>query len=89
MPALRPPFTPEQRADIEARAEHYHIYRPAYVSPARHVDGPREKDAAPWKTVSVAEVERWRARDLANRWASEPGIAQALAWLAREFGGRA
>lgn len=84
--AIRPPFTAEQQAELDAR----HAagkWRPAYVSPphTRHAEPSRYKQ--PWRELTERDVEQWRARNLPERWACEPGIAMCLAWLEREFGG--
>jgi len=61
-------------------------YRPAFVF-ASGMHRSTRKDPEPWKDVPRAEVDRWRMRNLDERWAATDRIAQCLTWLFLEFGG--
>ena len=74
-------------------AEHPHglppdsPYRPAYRQKILGGSKTTGKYPEPWKDLPSATVERWRARNLAERWATSDKTARALAWLEDEFGG--
>lgn len=89
MVAQRPPFTPEQRADIDAwDAAHAPYGRVVdWNRPATRSDsGP--KRPSPWLTeVTPADVNAWRCRNLDERWDTTEAIAQCLTWLEATFGG--
>jgi hypothetical protein len=59
-------------------------YRPAYVSPGRHSE---RKIDEPWKALTRAEVDAWRAKNLEERWATSDATAKALCWIEQAFGG--
>lgn len=63
------------------------LYRPAVVFGRGRAASSQEPNPAPWRAVPAARITAWRARDLAERWATTDTIAQALAWLDETFGG--
>ena len=62
-------------------------YRPAYRQKILGGSKTTGKYPEPWKTLPREVVDRWRARNLTERWATSEKTAQALAWLEDEFGG--
>ena len=79
--------------DAKWLAEHPHglppasPYRPAYRQTILGGSKTYTKIPEPWKELSKAEVDAWRARNLAERWATSDKTAAALAWLELTFGG--
>ena len=79
--------------DAKWLAEHPHglppasPYRPAYRQKLLGGTKTSSKQPEPWKNLSKAEIDAWRARNLAERWATSDATAQALCWLEDVFGG--
>ena len=62
-------------------------YRPAYRQKILGGSKTYTKVPEPWKALSKEDVDAWRARNLAERWATSDKTAAALAWLEQEFAG--
>lgn len=86
---IRPPFSPEQWADIEARARERERYHPPmdWNRPLRGHSETGPTKPLPWAEITEAEIEAWRMRKLDERWATTDTIARCLTYLEKHWGG--